>query len=154
MFLWFLYDNSHRLSQEERRSAWRQRLVRLYEELGRQLQPMPGSLPSFCGVVYPYRITCGKPRCRCLKGQLHEGWCVSYNQQGRRVHRTIPRERIGKLREMYGRYRDLRSQRAELGRTFARMLELFDRLERSLRVAPGRVLPPVRKKAGRKKRRA
>ena len=32
------------------------------------------------GTLYEKRVKCGKPGCRCSRGQLHKYWCVSYRE--------------------------------------------------------------------------
>lgn len=35
------------------------------------------------GTVIKLRRLCGKPNCRCVDGQLHESWALSYSLEGR-----------------------------------------------------------------------
>jgi hypothetical protein len=130
------------------RSAWRRLLFDLHRRLGELLDSIEADYPTFAGVVYQLRTRCGKPRCVCREGKLHVAWCVSYVQAGRRFLRTIPPRLLPKLQGMAERYRALRKLRAELARTFARLLVAFDRLERSLRVPPSQALPRRRARGG------
>jgi len=132
------------MSLEPRRSAWRLKILRLYQDLGGLLSPLPSSLATFAGIVYASSTRCGKSRCRCMRGQPHRGWCVAYIHHGRRVHRTIRPDRVQKMRQLAMRYRALRRKRAALVDTFGRLVMLLDRLERSLRMSPDRALPPLR----------
>lgn len=120
------------------RSALRQRLRHLHLELKATLECLDVALPTFPGVVYRLKTRCGKPRCACLEGRLHCAWCVSYLEGGKRRLRTLPPAVLERLEPMARRYRRLRECRAQLNRAFGRILQIFDRLEKSLRLSPSR----------------
>lgn len=124
------------------RPALRQRLRDLHLRLGTLLECLKVALPTFPGVVYRLKTRCGKPRCACLKGRLHSAWCVSYAEGAQRRLRTIPPALLARLQALAQRYRRLREHRAELNRTFGQIVQIFDRLEKSLRLSPARVLSP------------
>jgi hypothetical protein len=122
------------------RPALRRQLWDLHARLGRILEALQTTLPSFAGVVYQLRTRCGKRPCLCQEGKLHTAWCVSYREGPRRRLRTVPSKLLGPLRALAERYRRLRGHRAQINQTHSEMLKTFDRLERSLRVAPSRAL--------------
>jgi hypothetical protein len=131
---------------EQQRPLLRRELSELVGRLGGLIDSLVTHLPTFSGVVYEQAVRCGKPNCVCVReAQLHRRWCVSYLQRKRLRHRTLPPESLENLQTLAARYRTLRQQRAEMNRLFDRMREVFDRLERSLRVPPSRLLPARRR---------
>ena len=104
------------------------------------------ALPTFAGVVYRLRTRCGKPRCVCREGKLHAAWCVFYREGPKKRLRTVPPPLLQRLQALAERYRRLRAGRAQMNRTFGRMIRVLDRLERSLRVRPSRALSSVKPK--------
>lgn len=127
------------------RPELRRRLADLYRKLGTLLDSLNTSLPTFSGVVYRLRTRCGKPRCVCREGQFHAAWCVSYREGDKQRLRTLASPGLEKLQTLAQRYRQLRERRAQMNRTFRQMIQVFDRLERSLRVRPSRALSDVKK---------
>ena len=116
-------------------SAGRQRVQQAFEALH-------GFAPRFLGVreemvhgwVSWNRRKCGKPRCRCARGELHESLHFGTRDEGRYVHRGIEPEKLEGLRAATGRWREYREARAELVKTFNRLLGEIEALEESLSV--------------------
>lgn len=130
------------MDHQAQRPLWRRELSELAERLGALVHSLETNHPTFAGVVHQQFTRCGKPNCVCVReGRLHATWCVSFLQSGRRVHRSIPAESLERLQALATRYRTLRQQRATMNQVFDRLLEVFDRLERALRVPASRVLP-------------
>lgn len=129
------------MDQRDRRALWRKQLGEGLRKLRALLDSLESHHPSFAGSLYLLKTRCGKPRCLCRQGDLHSAWCVSFVHQGRRSTRSIPLRFLAKLEAMAARYRRRRTVRSHLAKTFAALLRAFDRLERSLRVAPSRALP-------------
>jgi len=127
------------------RPGLRRRLRDLHLRLGALLDCLDVALPTFPGVVYRLKTRCGKPRCACLQGRLHAAWCVSYLEGGKRRLRTIPPTLLERLQALARRYRRLRECRAQMNRAFGQMIQIFDRLERSLRLSPSRALSGSKK---------
>jgi len=128
------------------RPQLRQRLGDLYRKLGALLDSLNTSGSTFAGVVYRLRTRCGKPRCVCREGKRHTAWCVSYREGPKKRLRTVPPPLLQHLQDLAERYRRLRACRAQMNRTFAQMIQIVDRLERSLRVRPSRALSHVKSK--------
>ncbi len=134
------------MNTRDQRPNWRRELSELVQRLGALVDSLETTYPTFAGVVHEQHTRCGKPNCVCVReGRLHATWCVSYLQAGRRCHRTIPPETLESLRALAGRYRALRQQRAAMNQIVDRLRDVFDRLERSLRVPPSRALPRRRR---------
>lgn len=130
------------MSQEDRRARWRKQIRELHAKLGSLLDSLEGYRPSFAGCLYRLQTRCGKPHCVCREGKLHLAWCLSFVHQGKRCLRSIPLRFLPQLEALTTRYKELRSLRANLTKTFAILIRTLDRLERSLRVPPARALPP------------
>lgn len=86
------------------------------------------------GTLYPLRRKCGKPSCRCARGQLHETMMLSASVAGKTKLWTIPAERVEQIREMTDRYRSFRRARTEFvklyGQRLTRILHIIDTIER------------------------
>lgn len=134
------------MDTQDQRSTWRRELSELAQRLGVLVDSLETHLPTLAGVVNEQHTRCGKPHCICVReGRLHATWCVSFLQGSRRCHRAIPPEALEKIQTLAARYRTLRQQRAEMNRLFDGMREIFDRLERSLRIPASQLLPKVRR---------
>lgn len=128
----------------DRKPALRQRLSQLYAEMGRILDGLDTHHPVLRAWVYRTRVRCGRPSCHCAKGSLHPRWVIGYQVGGQAKTRMLQDRQVQQLLELAARYRQLRHGRARLGRTFRHLLAVLDQLERSLRVAPSRVVPRYR----------
>jgi hypothetical protein len=81
------------------------------------------------GSLYTLRRKCGKPNCRCTRGELHESTVLSYRGEGRPRNISPPPEQIDTLRKMTEDYRRARQARAKLVRWQRQLLALVDELE-------------------------
>jgi hypothetical protein len=113
-----------------------QRLSSLRSQLTQALQQLPGLLaecfgrePLLPGSLYTLRRKCGKPNCRCTRGELHESTALSYRGEGRPRNISPPPEQIDTLRTITGSYRRVRQARAKLVRWQRQLLVLVDELE-------------------------
>jgi hypothetical protein len=136
-----------------------QRLSSLRSQLAQAQQQLAGLLedcfqrgPLLPGSLYILRRKCGKPNCRCARGQLHESTVLSYRGQGRPQNISPPPEQIDTLRAMTDDYRRVRQARAKLVRWQRELLKLVDALE-AARVQLGQAeFPRGRSSATRKPR--
>jgi hypothetical protein len=114
-------------------SRIRRQLLDIHEEARRILDPILEERgPLIRGFLGTRARVCGKPSCRCARGELHSSKYLSASDGGqtRQVH--IPggdEVRVLAAVERYRRIRQARSQLAEkLGVLTRRQLELVDRL--------------------------
>ncbi len=108
---------------ERRRRLWR--LWRTAERLVRRMQRAEAMCP---GSLYLLRRRCGKPTCRCRRGELHATWVVTRREAGRgRLYRVPASERAA-VRRLTAGYRDWRRARAALVRTMNELLRQLDAL--------------------------
>jgi hypothetical protein len=132
-------------------SSLRSRLLAAQQQLPQLLEEWLGREPLLPGSLYTLRRKCGKPNCRCSRGQLHESTVLSYRGQGRPRNISPPTEQLELLRSMTQHYRRCRQARAQLVRWQRQLLVLVDAME-AARVQQGeaefhklRVSPTVKK---------
>lgn len=117
-------------------SQVRKQLQQRQREISDLLRVLKQHRPLVRGNVYNLRRKCGKARCRCQDGHLHETWVLSAPEMGRKRMRTIPKGKRTQWRSMTERYRRFRRARAQLVKLFAEVLNLVDQLERERTVHP------------------
>ena len=75
----------------EKFSRFRQSLLEMVNEMKRLVEPFFSDRPVIKGTVYELRRRCGKPGCKCAKGELHARMVVSASEKGKTQLRVIPR---------------------------------------------------------------
>ena len=122
-----LWYNSHtmrardreRLSQR-RREAFR--LLRACEGLLRELA-RPG--PMMAGSFYEMYKQCGRPGCRCTRGELHGPFpVIAIARGGRRSTRSVRRDRVAEVRSRTEAYRAFQQKRRRLNQLMKRIAEI------------------------------
>ena len=113
-----------------------QRLSSLRSQLRQAQQLLPSLLevcfarePLLPGALYTLRRKCGKPSCRCSRGELHESTVLSYRGQGKPRNLATTPEHLPALRDLTDPYRRCRQARAQLVRWQRRLLDLVDALQ-------------------------
>ena len=110
-------------------SQLRQSLARLTNEIRQIVEPFFSDKPVIKGSVYELKTKCGKPECKCAKGQLHHHMVLSASEKGKTKLRAIPR---GFLVEVQGKvrcYQELRRVRVRLIELHKKMLQVMDEME-------------------------
>jgi hypothetical protein len=132
-------------------SSLRSQLLQAQQRLPQLLEECLGREPLLPGSFYILRRKCGKPNCRCSRGELHESTVLSYRGQGRPRNISPTPEQLDALQSMTGDYRRCRQARAHLVRWQRQLLKLVDALQ-AARVQQGeaefrklRVRPPVKR---------
>ena len=112
------------------------RLSSLRSQLHHAQQLLPGLLeacftrePLLPGSLYTLRRKCGKPSCRCSRGELHESTVLSYRGQGKPRNLAPAPEHLPALRDMTDHYRRCRQARAQLVRWQRQLLNIVDALQ-------------------------
>ena len=59
------------------------------------------------GTTYVLRNTCGKPNCKCARGEKHETLYVARSRRGKRQARTIPKPLRDEVLKWIGRYSEI-----------------------------------------------
>jgi len=116
--------------------ALRSQLLALHDEARRLVDPLLARGPLLPGCVYTLRRRCGKPTCRCTRGELHATEVLSYRGQGRPRTVTPRPGEVPALRALTGAYQRFRQARTALGRLHRQMASVVERIE-SLRIEEG-----------------
>jgi hypothetical protein len=75
------------------------------DRLQRQLSRLG---PLVRGSLVRSRGKCGKPNCRCVRGQLHQWWSLSFRAAGKSRSVTVPSELVGEVRQWCRNYQKLK----------------------------------------------
>jgi len=110
-------------------SALRRQLLELQQQLPSLLETFLGRQPLLPGSLYTLRRRCGKPACRCARGELHASTVLSYRGQGRPRNLALTPEQLPAVRELTDDYRRFRQARTQLLRLEREILSLIDRIE-------------------------
>jgi hypothetical protein len=113
----------------------RQQLWRVYQAAGRTLRHLQRQDSLTPGSFYLQKRRCGKPNCRCARGELHQAWVISRSQGGTSRTFMVPAEQRARLRQLTSEYRRYQRARALLARRQAQVLALADRMA-ELRMVP------------------
>jgi hypothetical protein len=81
------------------------------------------------GTVYELKRRCGKPGCKCARGELHARMVVSASEGGKTRLQVIPPGFLVEVQAKVRRYQELRRARARLGEIYREMLKVMDQLE-------------------------
>ena len=114
--------------REDRASRIRRRLSQIPTEMAGQVGRMVRVRGMVHGYVYQSRRRCGKPSCRCARGELHEACVVATRVDGKQTTRSLRgglRSSVQRLsynyrqfRQAQGRMRKLCKEAMELTREF------------------------------------
>jgi hypothetical protein len=133
-------------------SRLRQRLVQLAEAQRAKLEAIISARgPLIRGAFGTRARVCGKPGCRCLRGERHVSKYLAATDAGRVRQVHVPESEEQHVRECVERYRSFMSARADLAEQAGRLLRLVDELGRALLEAYPRDKPlPPASKVGRR----
>jgi len=129
-------------SDKKKFSQLRQSLGRLANEIRQIIEPFFSDKPVIKGSVYELKTKCGKPECKCAKGQLHHRMVLSASEKGKTRLRAIPRGFLVEVKSKVRCYQELRRARVRLIEVHKKMLHLMDEMEAMRREE----MPPSRKK--------
>ena len=129
-------------SDKKKFSQLRQSLGRLANEIRQIIEPFFSDKPVIKGSVYELKTKCGKPECKCAKGQLHHRMVLSASEKGKTRLRAIPRGFLVEVKSKVRCYQELRRARVRLIEVHKKMLHLIDEMEAMRREE----MPPSRKK--------
>lgn len=120
----------------DRLSRMRQSLLELAKEIEQIVHIFGERDVLIKGTVYEQRRKCGKPTCRCAKGELHRSMVLSRSDEGRTKLMVVPSGRLQDYQLLTERYQRFRRARARLGQIYKTMISLIDKLEESRRKEP------------------
>ena len=113
----------------EKFSQLRQTLLHLASEIKGLVEPLFSDRPVIKGTVYELKRRCGKPGCKCARGELHARMVVSASERGKTRLQVIPHGFVVEVQAKVRRYQELRRVRARLGEIYRKMLEVIDQME-------------------------
>jgi len=121
--------NIQKKSDREKFSQLRQSLLHLASEIEYLVKPLFSDRPVIKGTVYELKRKCGKPGCKCVKGELHTRMVVSASEKGKTRLQVIPQGSLVEFQVKVRRYQELRQVRARLGEIYRKMLKVMDEME-------------------------
>jgi len=110
-------------------SQLRQSLGRLANEIRQVTNPFFSDKPLIKGSVYELKTKCGKPGCKCAKGELHHRMVVSASEKGKTRLRAIPHGFLVGVQTKVRCYQQLRRARVRLIEVHKKMLQVMDEME-------------------------
>jgi hypothetical protein len=116
-------------ADREKFSQLRQTLLRLASEIKGLVEPVFSDRPVIKGTVYELKRRCGKPGCKCTRGELHARMVVSASEGGKTRLQVIPKGFLVEVQGKVRRYQELRRVRARLGEIYQKMLKGIDQIE-------------------------
>ena len=124
-------------------STLRQQLWRAYAAQASTLRRLQRSQPMVRGSFYLLRRKCGKPNCRCARGQLHPAYVLTRSEAGKDRLYPVPKEQRAAVRKWAAEYRRYQRARAVLVKRHLRLLALVDQIaeQRLLIWPPNRKAP-------------
>ena len=124
-----MYMRIQNTTQRRRHSRLQQTLRQLAGGMPQLIEPVLLDRPVIKGSVYEIKRRCGKPGCKCARGELHKTMVLSTSEQGRTKLRTIPRGNLTDVRQRVTAYKQIRRIRARLVKTHEKMIEIIDEIE-------------------------
>ena len=116
-------------ADREKFSQLRQTLLRLASEIKGLVEPVFSDRAVIKGTVYELKRRCGKPGCKCTRGELHARMVVSASEGGKTRLQVIPKGFLVEVQGKVRRYQELRRVRARLGEIYQKMLKGIDQIE-------------------------
>ena len=116
-------------ADREKFSQFRQTLLHLASEIKGLVEPFFSDRPVIKGTVYELKRRCGKPGCKCARGELHARMVVSASEGGKTRLQVVPHGFLVEVEAKVRRYQELRRVRARLGEIYRKMLKVIDQME-------------------------
>ncbi len=110
-------------------SQLRHSLRKLSDEVRQLINPFFSDKPVIKGSVYELKTKCGKPGCKCAKGELHHRMVISASEKGKTKLRAIPHGFLVEVQTKVRRYQELRRVRVRLIEAHKKMLQTMDDME-------------------------
>lgn len=125
MILWHIRE----MNPSSEISRIRQRIAQLARQRQAVERVLVGRSPLLKGSLIEVRRTCGKPGCKCARGEKHTCRQLSASVEGKTRTRNVPRRHLAEVRRLTNNYRRFRRARAAWVRLNAHMLELINEME-------------------------
>ena len=125
-------------STDLRRQLWRH--FRASGSLLRQMTKPSALIP---GSFYLMHRKCGKPSCRCARGQLHATYVLTRSEAGKHKRYCVPASQRARVRKLAAAWKRSQQARAKLHKLHAQLLTLADQIVEAQQVAwPPAASPP------------
>ena len=118
-----------RKADRKKVSRLRQSVLHLAEEIKGLVEPFFSDRPVIKGTVYELKRRCGRPGCKCARGELHARMVVSASEGGKTRLQVVPHGFLVEVQAKVRRYQELRRARARLGEIYREMLKVMDQME-------------------------
>lgn len=116
-------------AQKRKFSRLRSSLQQAVEELRQLIEPFFDDSPVIAGSVYEIKRKCGKPNCKCARGELHRRMVLSTKIEGKTKLHSIPKGALVETRIKTERRRKLRRARARINVLHREILDTIDEME-------------------------
>ncbi|MBL6971683.1 MAG: hypothetical protein ISR63_06110 [Desulfobacterales bacterium] len=110
-------------------SQLRQSLAGLSNQIRQIVEPFFSDRHVIKGSAYELKTKCGKPGCKCAKGQLHSRMVLSASEKGKTRLRAIPHGFLVEVQTKVRCYQELRRARARLVEVHKEILKAMDQME-------------------------
>jgi hypothetical protein len=114
-------------------SHLRKRLRELAEEIPALVRVAQERSPLWRGLVHDAKRKCGKPNCRCVRGELHVSTVLADRSGDKQRSLALAGKQLVLFTDLTEEYRKVRRVRARFVKVTKRMLEIFDALEEARR---------------------
>lgn len=113
-------------------SRRRKALQQLYRQLGETLEIFFIRKPFLRGSLYELKRQCGKPQCRCQRGELHRVMVLTWSEGGKKHLRVVKAQELAQVERLTSNYRRFRRARVRVRRIGGEILRLTKQIEREL----------------------
>ncbi len=103
---------------------------RRQDNLGALINRLQSGAPMIKGSIYIRKRLCGKPQCRCVRGQRHQDRVLAIRREGRVVIRRLEPAGDTATEEAVLAWRLFRRYRVELAGACRGLMQAVDRLGR------------------------
>lgn len=131
------------MTANEQASGFRQRIGQHIERLDRLAEAAAGRSKLLAASLYQRRKKCGKARCQCVRGKLHQDIVLAVRQNGRPHYPTIAGLDMGEIGKWVNDWRQFRRARREMIAIFKEILAAVDGLGKLRQIQikrPGRIV--------------
>ena len=121
------------MTKTQHSASWiRKRLLELPKKIAEETKRLVMPRTLFRGSVYHSKRRCGKPSCKCARGDLHDAWVVATTVNGKRTTRSLPQGRRKKAVKLTKAYRGFRQAQTTIRKLHKEMIGLSQELEELL----------------------
>ncbi len=118
-----------KVTDKKKFSLLRQSLARMASEIRQIVDPFLSDKPVIKGSVYELKTKCGKPGCKCAKGQLHHRMVLSASEKGKTRLRPTPRGFVVEVQTKVCCCQELRRVRVRLIEVHKKIVQVMDEME-------------------------